>query len=281
MNGTTWLHTREGQVPLVVTAAHAGARRLAGIAQDDGGTLRDDPGNVGCRYNDSLVDTRTDLVLEALFASLDWRGLRPYGVLPDVSRRDLDLNRRWDHNRIGYQNGGVSASTVSVAGAIYDAYYEALETFIADANGRFANLPGPVVVVDVHGTGLPSGTTVALGTRNGASAGAARVYGDTNWALSLHRAIEDVGFAVSPVPGGSESPLGGCHVLRANGTTGLGADAIQLELDTSLRSASEAVRTGHRLANALRAFLRNNSYPAIEEEHPMSPDDEAYAALSL
>ncbi len=275
-----WLFSRTGQVPLVVTFAHAGRRRVSGITVAGGGTLREDGGASGCRYNDSLTDENTDLVAEALFEAMDWAGVRPYAVLPVVSRRDCDLNRSWDHNRLGYEAGGVDPVASELSQGIYDTFYAELARFIGMILTRFTDMPMAPVLIDIHRTGLVNGVDLEIGTRRGASASASPVYGATDWSLSLHQSLSDEGFAVFPDPGGSEN-WSGCRILRTNGTGGLGADAVQLELDNSALSETEAPPIGRRIARALEAFLRMNNYPIIDESEAMSIDDELYATLFL
>jgi hypothetical protein len=274
----------EGQVPLVVTFTHAGVESLAGV---DGNRADAPSDSGGCGYNTSSNDARTREVAEALLEHLEWAGLRPYVIVPEVSRRDLDLNRSWGHNRAGYEGGGVGEDVVNAAAMIYDGFFDTVLSALSDAAARFpAGEAARLWLVDVHGVGLPPEIDIELGTRNHRSAGAEVVYAIASDGRSFQEALARHDFAMRP-DAATDEKRGGCEVMRRIGLEGAGFHAVQVELSRVLRGSGvpagdevpTARRTGARLGRAIGDFLKQNDYPVIAEPVGVMADEDCYIVL--
>jgi N-formylglutamate amidohydrolase len=283
-----WLDQATGDVPVLLTFAHAGERSVDGIAG-----LRADPHmTTECAFNNSSHDARTREIAEAMLEHMDWRGLRPYVVIPDVSRQDIDLNRSWAHNQTGYVLGGVSAIAQNQAQKIYDGFYGQIQTFMSDIGSRFLSSDvDRALLIDVHGDEVSPGADMDIGTRQGKSADASIVYTNPAGSLTIKDAIAGEGFALRTSPGPTtEGSHGGCWLIRVCGREFGGFHAVQWEMSPTLRGSGEtgtdakraaAFKTGARLATALEKYLVANNYPVMQPSPVQTQDDYSYAALML
>jgi N-formylglutamate amidohydrolase len=281
-----WLEHTVGDVPLLLTCSHAGRRLVNGISG-----LRADPALSDCGFNDCRNDLRTREVAEAILDHMDWRGLRPYMIVPQVSRRDVDLNRSWNHNQTGYATGGVSGAAQNVARIIYDGFYDQIQSFISDIRSRFAASDfDRTLLIDIHGVSLADDIDIEIGTRQGTSADVAIVYTSTGDSVTLWDTLSIQGFALRSTAATAREPFSGCEVLRVNGRSSGGLHAVQVELSSRLRGGEEdsddamrvfARHTGVRLALALENFLKANEYSVHRQLVAATKDDDIYAAIML
>lgn len=269
-----------GHVPLLLTFAHAGQQLVEGI---EGSNQAQPPGNTH--------DVRTREVAEAILLHMDWRGLRPYMIIPQVSRREVDLNRSWSENQVAYALFGVSASGQDKAKEIHDGFYNQIQSFINDIRSRFtASVSNRALLIDIHGIPLPDDIDIELGTRNYTSADAAIVYTSAlDGTITLLDALKSQGFAIRSDAATTEVIIG-VEVLKVNGLRSGGLHAVQMELSQPLRGFSQgsnderrefARQTGVRLALALENFLLSNKYPVLSPPAVASNDEDLYAALML
>lgn len=280
-----WLEHAVGDVPLLITFAHAGRRLVTGISG-----LREDPSLSDCGFNNSINDLRTREIAEAILDHMDWRGLRPYMIVPQVSRRDVDLNRSWNHNQTGYSIGGVPSPVQSEAQDIYNGFYDQIRSFIDDIRSRFAASDSDrALLIDIHGISLTDDIDIEIGTLQGASADSAIVYTSTGDQVTLIDVLTSQGFALRADAATAEE-FRGCEVLRVNGQSAGGLHAVQVELSSRLRGSEEdgndemrvfARQTGVRLALALEDFLLANKYPVLREPVVATNDDDIYAGIML
>jgi len=279
-NSDTWLEYAVGDVPLLLTFTHAGQRLVEGI---EGRNETQPPENTH--------DAHTREVAEAILLHTDWRGLRPYMIVPQVSRREVDLNRAWSVNQDAYDRFGVSVSAQNKAQEIYDGFYDQIQSFINDIRSRFtASVSERALLIDIHGIPLPDDIDIEIGTRNYTSADAAIVYTSTlDDTITLMDALKTQGFAIRSDAATTEK-LNGLEVLEVNGRRSGGLHAVQLELSKPLRGFLEgsgdekrefARQTGVRLALALENFLLSNEYPILRSPAVATNDDDIYAAIML
>jgi N-formylglutamate amidohydrolase len=281
-DGSQWLQFSPGDVPLVLTFAHAGSD----FVDEIDGARRDPGAGFGCAFNDSRVDTHTRVIAEAILAYMDWQGRRPYVVIPRVSRRDVDLNRSWAHNEAGYTLGGVSAAGVDLARTIHDEFFAKAQEYVDDIRGRFTADADRALLIDIHGAGFAPPPDLEIGTRNRTSADAGLVFVGPPGGSSVMQSLIDAGFTIRSDAGTSEA-LTGCHVLANFGRAAGGVHAIQFELSPVARGTDrpageqEAVAraTGVRIARALGGFLLANAYPVIAPPTSATDDQEHYITL--
>jgi N-formylglutamate amidohydrolase len=293
ISGQIWIEQVEGIVPVVITAAHAGTRRIDGIALQGGGTRRSDPNNPplgGCNRYLTDGDTRTREVAEGVLHHMECRSMRPYMILPLAARNDLDLNRTWEHNRDGYINGGAAQAARNRASSIYRGFYDQIQNFIDVIRGRFGTTEAQrALYIDIHGMGLDPGIDIELGTRSRTSADPGLVYTGAGVSTSLMETLDDEGFNLRSNAATTEQ-VGGCQLVQEFGLAGGGINAVQIELSQDVRGFNEnapddrrriASETGERIARAIEAFLIENNYPVQSDPVTPTGDDETYAALSL
>ena len=285
-----WLATVQGNTPLLLTFCHAGQRRIDGIEIDDSTTRRQNPGLADCGYNTGR-DTRTEVIAEAILAYLDWQGIVPYIIVGQVHRMDMDLNRSWQHNQIGYQNGGVSVADINNAQQIYDAYSNAILAYSADIRARWpAADTDRAFHFDIHGISLAAGVDIELGTLNGNAADTNLVYGSTGVTLSVMAALQNQGFSFA-ANAATNATLEGCEILSTYGRHRGGLNAVQIELDQAIRgiqspslTAPERLavtrETGRSIGMALEQLILSNGYPVERRQAQTSADDDAYIILS-
>jgi N-formylglutamate amidohydrolase len=279
-NSDAWLEYAVGDVPLLLTFAHAGQRLVQGI---EGRNETEPPENTH--------DTRTRDVAEAILLHMDWRGLRPYMIVPQVSRREVDLNRAWRTNQDAYSRFGVSVSAQNKAQEIHAGFYDQIQSFINDIRSRFiASASERALLIDIHGISLPDDIDIEIGTRDYTSADAAIVYTSTlDSTVTLMDALQTQGFAIR-FDAATREKLNGVTVLEVNGRGSGGLHAVQLELSQPLRGSLAgsdnerrefARQTGVRLALALENFLLSNGYPILRNPPVATNDDDVYAAIML
>lgn len=277
-NSDTWLEYAVGDVPLLLTFAHAGQRLVEGIE----GRNRIQP-------PENTHDARTREVAEAILLHMEWRGLRPYMIVPQVSRREVDLNRAWSENKNAYDRFGIPVSAQNKAQEIYDGFYNQIQSFINDIRSRFtSSVFERALLIDIHGIALPDDIDIEIGTRNYTSADAAIVYISTlTDTITLMDALKNQGFAIRSDAAATEM-LNGLEVLEVNGRRSAGLHAVQLELSQPLRGILEgsddekrevAHRTGMRLALVLENFLLSNEYSILHSSTVATNDDDIYAAI--
>lgn len=285
-NAEKWFEYVVGDTPLLLTFSHAGRQLVTNISG-----VRADPKLNDCGFNNSLNDSRTREVAESILHYMDWHGLRPYMIVPQVSRRDVDLNRSWKHNQTGYTTGSVSQMAQNTAQIIYDGYYNQIQSCINDIRSRFSPSDSDrALLIDIHGVSLPDDIDIEIGTRQGKSADPAIAYTNTSDKITLIDALTTQGFILRADAATAKEPFGGCEVLRANGQTAGGLHALQLELSSRLRGSEEdsdeemrvfARQTGVRLALAFENFLLTNKYSVLQQPLATTNNEDIFAAIML
>lgn len=279
-NVDTELEYTVGHIPLLLTFAHAGENLVRGI---EGRNQTQPPNNTH--------DVRTREIAEAMLIHMDWYGLRPYMIIPQVSRREVDLNRSWETNQAAYVKYHIADVAQNAARKIHDGFYGKIQLFINDIRSNFAaDVFQRALLIDVHGIPLPDNIDIEIGTRNYESADASIVYASTiPDTVTLMGALQHQGFAIRSDAATTEK-LNGVEVLKVNGRKSGGVNAVQLELSRSLRGFSEssdemkkevARQTGTRLALALEHFFISNKYPTLLSPEIATNDDDIYAAIML
>lgn len=285
-NIDTWLEYTVGDVPLLLTFAHAGQRLVEGI---EGRNETQPPNNTH--------DARTREVAEAMLLNMDWYGLRPYMIIPQVSRREVDLNRSWGVNQEAYIKYHIADVAQNKAREIHDGFYEKIQSFINDMRSRFTtDVFQRALLIDIHGfpqsddDDIDDDIEIEIGTRNHTSADASIVYTSTiPDTITLMDMLKQQGFVIRSDAATTEW-LNGVEVLEVNGRKSGGLNAVQLELSQPLRGFSEssnemkkevARQTGTRLALALEHLLISNKYPTPLSPEIKANDDDIYAAIML
>lgn len=269
-----------GDVPLLLTFAHAGQQLIEGI---EGRNQTQPPENTH--------DARTREIAEAILLHMDWRGLRPYMIIPQVSRREVDLNRAWSVNQDAYTRFGVSVSAQDKAKKIHDGFYDQIQSFINDIRSRFtASVSERALLIDIHGITMPDDIDIEIGTRNYSSADAAIVYTSAlDGTITLLDALKAQGFAIRSDATTTEV-FNGVEVLEVNGLRSGGLNAVQMELSQPLRGSLQgsndekrefARQTGVRLALSLENFFLSNKYPVLRPPAVATNDNDIYATIML
>ncbi len=227
---------RPGNLPILLTAPHGGAKVIPGAA------IR--TGNLAV----AGMDTRTLELTEALAIRLKATlGAEPYVVAARFHRRYVDANRR-----------AGEAFDDAKAEPYYTAYHNSIRGFVAEIRQKF---PDGALLLDIHGQGtdpntLHRGTSNAWTVENLLSKhGAAALTGEK----SLFGAFSARGREVFPPNTRIGNPpedkrYNGGYTVRTYGSNNRdGIDAIQLEFGASLRKDPRVIDD---LAESIAVFYR-------------------------
>lgn len=242
-----------GDAPIILSVPHGGDRPIPGIEG-----VRCAPHNPGPWRFATDTDFNTIALTQHIRERMMSLGVVPYMVISHVLRRDLDLNRTWEHNLHGYDDDQVDEESIELARNAFAGFHKRLAGYIDDMKSIF-----PPAVADrcfllgIHGTHLPPGYDIELGTLNGASAMAELVYPIGGVALDLWTAFERRGFALAGEPDPESEVHRGCFVSARHGLGGRGGvNAVLVEVARPLRHRDRVADTGRRMGEALAGFVR-------------------------
>jgi len=237
---------QRGDLPIIISAPHGGVARIAGSKDREKGV--------------QVLDTNTAqlaaLVAQRITAKL---GRRPYYVIAEFSRKDVDANRP------AAPAADDEAFNNPAAQRQYEAYHAALETSVAECRRRW---PAGAILIDIHGQAKVPGAIVR-GTRNGASmAQLAGLHGQSVIVgpKSIFGVLAAKGYTVVPTlddPAVStddekETFFNGGYITERYGSlNALGINAIQLEFGRMRTESLEktARDTGDAVAEFYAAYL--------------------------
>ncbi|MCC7442831.1 MAG: hypothetical protein IT285_14445 [Bdellovibrionales bacterium] len=272
---------QRGEVPVVVTAPHAGWQRVKGLSERD----CDDPGlPSGCRGGGCMsggigprvaggADFRSLQVAEAMADELEsCLGGRPYVVIPTIARAIMDFNRDADDpkgERCSFDDPG--------ARPYWEGYHRRIAITISEIQKQWGD---EGLLADVHGFGsgeLGKGHALSLGTGGkvgttlpfrGAEEGIPFLFSSSAGLRALflqgmEGVLDSLLFHTDVVPRAATgsgasyegTPNGRFSVRRYSGILD-GAptppiDAIQLEFSRGLRLENTAENSGRVAARAL------------------------------
>lgn len=267
---TPWQTTTLGNIPILLTFTHAGNKRIESITTKNNDSLRKDPGKAitdehGAFYQ--CRDARTEIIADAMLNYFAQHKLTPYIVIPHTSRMDLDLNRNWTHNHQGLIKGKVDQSDIAQIKQIHDDYFDVIQYCHQHILDKYQAHQG--FHFDFHGTALPQGVDLELGTLSGKAADNNQIYVDNQDKPTVKQALLQQDFNFAPI---NNEALEGAYVLEACGRHKNGINAIQVEIAQYLRGVtpnnikpsaqlssqqrnSQATITGKRLATAIMQLI--------------------------
>lgn len=234
------IYMHDGNFPVVISAPHGGKNRniISSVPLRKGRGVKD------FRYKS---DFNTDLLAKKT-ADLLWKKyrLRPYLIVAEFSRRQLDVNR-----------GEKNAYEHPLMKKWYRTYHSVLEGHLRKAGKK----SGMVLLLDIHGQGQKS-NVIFRGTRNGNSVkGLLKKYGkEAVWGRnSITGFFKSKGHRVLPDKSFNETKYQGGYILKKYGSRGSGGvDAMQLEFGIDYRKNSGSVeRTSEDLAHAIYVFYKS------------------------
>lgn len=231
------LVNENGNIPLILTAPHAGAIQYPGMR-----ARRDN----NSQFFSIVRDINTDKLALETANNMKLRfGIRPYTIFPKIHRRYVDLNRPINQS-----------ASCSLGRQFYGYYHRTLAGIIDDVKDKWDS----GLLIDIHGQtadkfmiyrGTNDGMTVScLLDRNG--------WESINGPYSILGILEDRGYHVYPKRASrtSEKPRfkGGFTVRTYGSHKPSGIDAIQIEVGSALRSSQSVYRTAADFSYALRVF---------------------------
>lgn len=125
-----WISSYKGSMPLVISVPHGGTWNLAEIKDRS------------CEGAVTATDTYTkELALEISDALSKFYGMRPYLVVCNISRKDVDQNRELEEGTCGDPTMAVPWAT----------FHDYIDSALADAVRKY----GACLYIDLHGHGHP------------------------------------------------------------------------------------------------------------------------------
>lgn len=244
-------YVQRGTAPIVISAPHGGESFVDGIADRDvdGNGSNTRPSFVGRDANTKQLALELSRVFEAR------TGLKPYTVISDVARAQIDFNRKRGPN--SYDDGRMAE--------YHDYYWGNLADFTSEVKDQW----GSGVLLDLHG--FTSGyeeegdPQIYRGTRNGLlvqdmlndpNKGEEALTGPN----SIYGQLANK-YVVSPTIGGSgigfEERFTGDQIVVAFGSNNPnGIDAIMMEIYRDLRFDGAWRETAEDLASAVEVYHR-------------------------
>lgn len=232
-----------GTLPIILSAPHGGRQAIPGVAARTG---------VGVAQFTTERDANTDELTERVAAKLEAKlSAKPFLVVAQFHRKYVDANRP-------IQGAFESAE----AKPHYDAYHRVLR----EARDRVRREWGGGLLLDIHGQGAQS-ETIYRGTNNGKTVmsltrrfGAEAVAGPKSILGWLAR----LGYQILPHQPHREDRYTGGYIVNTYGSHhGIGVDAIQLEIGSTLRARANLERMASDLADAIAVFAQE-FLPAIK-----------------
>jgi N-formylglutamate amidohydrolase len=234
--------TREGTMPIILTASHGGREAIPGVAPR---VTQGKP--TGGRGYVTVTDTNTDRLAQGIAAEIKaLTGKEPYLVLAKFERKYVDPNRPPE---IGLDS--------AAARPYYDHYHQSVRRFVDEIRSKYP----AGLLIDVHGQ-KSDPTVVMRGTQNGRTvlrllgrAGATAVNGPNG----IFGQLAANGFAVFPANDarGTREARGydGGYTVGAYGSNNAnGIDAVQMEFGTRYRGNGVVERSAEDAGKAIAAF---------------------------
>ena len=235
---------QRGDLPIILTAPHGGVKRIPDIPNRTGEGV--------AMFVTVLDDGTLELaqeVSDALFALL---GARPYLVVADFTRKQIDANRSRDGRERGVE--------VVAARPYYDFYHGKIREYIDAVKKQFGQR---AILVDIHGQGVDA-KTVYRGTQNRQTVRALlarNAEASLTGPNSILGVLEQKGNIIFPRNNDLLTPehrifAGGYTVRHYGSNNQNGIDALQLENGWVLRREGRA-RFAQELAQAIAQFYLN------------------------
>lgn len=227
-----------GDLPVILSAPHGGREPIPSVSERRGAGV---PGFSVQRDNNTAE--LTHMISTKLGGEI---GARPFAVVADFERKQVDANRPPQH---AYESAGAQIH--------YDAYHQSLGAAAEEVRQRW----GCGLLVDIHGQNAQQ-DTIFRGTDNLRSVsqliarhGHQALTGPKSIAGYLHGR----GVAVRPHVDGSERErrYSGGYITRTYGShRGTRIDVLQLELGAGLRRRANLEKTANELAQAIAVFAK-------------------------
>ena len=227
---TNLVSRHRGTMPAILTCPHGGDKQPPGVPNRRTGVeLPSD-----CRFEpntDRFTRTITRGVAQVLF---DVFGEAPYVVIANFDRAFIDANRALD--KCAFEDPD--------AQPFYDEYHNTIRNFVDEIRGDNGGLG---LLFDIHGTAEidHDPAEVYLGTLNGEAI--SNLLSRDSLAMSRRRSLpgllREADYAVSAkIP----ETLRGDFTLETYGSSNAdGVDAIQIEIESTLRTDAEQARCLH------------------------------------
>lgn len=238
---------QKGDLPILLTAPHGG-RKDVGIPKRVG---TDRSGREIAQFCTAWDDGTLELTRRVSDTIYNLLGARPYVVIADFTRDDIDANRP----------GGAGAYEDLRAKPIYDFYHGKIRSYINDIKARFGNR---AILLDIHGQGTDA-RGIYRGTRDRATVkrliardGEAAFTGE-NSILGLLLQKGNTIFPRNNDRSRENGHYSGGYTVGAYGSHNAdGIDAIQLETGWDLRRANRnQAQFAQHLAEAIAGFYLN------------------------
>jgi hypothetical protein len=224
---TRLVSRHRGTLPVVLTAPHGGDKAPSEVPPRTGTSL---PAN--CKFS-KATDRWTRTITKGIAqCMLEVFGESPYVVVADFDREYIDANRRPE---CAYEDPD--------AKQYYDEFQNAIRNFVAEIRSQNGGLG---LLFDIHGTGgkADDPAHLYLGTAEGNSdpVGSTverllKVDPQALWRRrSLRGFLETADYVISPKRAGIPETINGGYIVRTYGSSNNnGLDAIQIEIDDSIR----------------------------------------------
>jgi N-formylglutamate amidohydrolase len=225
-----------GTLPIILSAPHGGRQAIPGVPARTG---------VGVAQFTTERDANTDELTEKIAAKLEAKlSAKPFLAVAQFHRKYVDANRP-----------SQGAFESAEAKPYYDAYHRVLR----DARDRVRREWGGGLLLDIHGQGA-QGETIYRGTNNGKTVmsltrrfGAEAIAGPKSILGWLSR----LGYRILPHQPHREDRYTGGYIVNTYGSHhGIGVDAIQLEIGSTLRGRANLERMANDLADAIAVFAQ-------------------------
>lgn len=246
-----YLVTREGSLPIILSAPHGGALLFPGAPARTGGQE--------VKQFAVARDVSTDrLALELAAALQRETGKAPFVVVAQVSRKYVDVNR---DEKDAFESPPLRE--------VYEAYHAELAKYCRQVARQW----GGGLLLDLHGQSAKR-EAIFRGTRNGATTellvkkfGAEALTGPHGF----QGLLEAQGFKMVPASdsGKKETSFNGGFITARYGLGGsYGIDAIQLEFGGAYTAKKALPETAKSLAAALSNYLTLYMAPTNSSERP-------------
>ncbi|MGH1484835.1 MAG: hypothetical protein ACRBCI_01370 [Cellvibrionaceae bacterium] len=235
-NCANYIRYQVGEVPIVLTSPHGASKQklLLGVPPRQG---------VKVQRFVNRADQYTDEIAWLINDELKRYGLKPYMVVADIHRSQIDFNR-------AYKNAYES----SKAKACYEKYHHKIKDSIAFVKKQW----GDGFLLDIHGQSKYD-VDILRGTRNGQTIRRLTVrYGKdvTEEENGFFFLLRQQGYAVWPKPLQKEKYYyGGFTLLSYGSHNDKGLDALQIEIGRQIRiDNNQRQQLAKDIAQAVRSF---------------------------
>ena len=232
---------QRGDLPILVTAPHGGVQEIPDIPRRTGQGVP--------QFVTVWDDGTLELTFDVSDAINNILGARPYLVVADFTRKQIDANRPPDR-----------AYETRAAKEYYDFYHDKVAQYVQELKKRFGD---KVILVDIHGQGIAS-KTVYRGTQNRQTvkrllnrAGEAAFTGPQSILGALHQKGNMIHPVNNDLRQAEHNYFSGGYTVRHYGSNnGNGIDALQLENGSYHRNAGRA-KFAQDLGEAITEFYFN------------------------